>query len=200
MEYEDIAGEFGWSLFCNCPFTFRMFAGVEYARIKEQFHVDYTMPAGDPDLEDFNCIIMRPKMHGIGPRIGFNGLWDLWCGFGIIGKFSTALLVSKLQGNLFQEIISPELEIDFNWSEKYCNVNALIPSLFAKLGLRWATECFDCLTFAIEGGYQAVHYFSALQKLKMIPFGENASGFSPSFMQTDNFGLDGYFLNASLSF
>jgi len=188
IDYQNAAGEFGWSIFSGCPFTFRMFAGVEYASIDEKFEVKYS------GLNSVTAVEMQPKMNGVGPRLGFNGYWDAYCGFGIVGKFSTALLVSTLKGNFCQD------GDEFAWREKLCSSTELIPNLQAKLGLTWRTRCFDCFTVAIEGGYQAVYYFRPLQRLKVTNVGATNEPIPITSTRSEDFGLDGYFINGSISF
>jgi hypothetical protein len=190
IDYQNAVGEFGWTVFCDCPFTFRLFAGAEYANIQENLRISYQTAASGLARQ----VELRPKMNGVGPRIGFNGYWDAYCGFGVVAKFSTALLISTLKGKLNQE------EGEIVWKEKYCTRTDLIPDIQAKLGLTWRTRCFDCFTFAIEGGYQAAYYFGPLQRLKVTNVGGMVEPIPVTMIQSENFGLDGYFINASISF
>ncbi|NGX45954.1 MAG: hypothetical protein K940chlam2_01135 [Chlamydiae bacterium] len=190
IDYQSATAEFGWTIFCDCPFTLRMFAGMEYANIKEKFSVNYQ----GSECELLNQVVMRPKMDGVGPRIGINGYWDVYCGFGVVAKFSTALLVSNLTGQMCQENRAER------WKERYCCGTDLIPDLQAKLGLTWRTRCFDCFTVAVEGGYQAAYYFGPLQRLKVTNVGGMEEPIPLTMIRSENFGLDGYFINASISF
>lgn len=212
LDFMHANGELGLTAFSENPFSIRLFGGVQYANLKQKIEVSYQDPTETSTLNSqlpTTFVSQLAKFNGIGPRFGFNGVWDIYCGLNFFGDFAVNLLFAEKKGRFFQEtdvatLISPA-ESNFQAQEEFCHSQQFIPNLDIRLGLGFQFNLFRRLSIGIEGGYRALHYFDALQ-LYQITSSSFSSSDTPNFLQSkmsiqsEDYSLAGWFVGGNLQF
>ncbi len=157
----------------------RFYGGLQYARIRLDATYNYAAtipvlaPAGfsqDRDA-DFN---------GVGPVIGIDYAYDLVRGFSITANTAGSILYGTSRFNN-RFIFAPSGLVPIN---VYASKKSVVPSIEAKLGLKYAYEMPQGV-FNIEGGYQVLNYFDALHVFNLA-----------ANLKNSDFGLYGPYLGA----
>lgn len=146
-----------------CSFTLKPFLGVRLAKIDE--HVNAQVSTNItilPDTFGFETRIFDDNQHSkvIGPLLGFQGDWEIGCGFGIYGNAAASLLYGYHKAHFEDSdtftvpLIRETASINrkhlhrFNW-----NVDLA-------LGIRWHTCLCDSLEFGLKVGFEHHEYFN----------------------------------------
>lgn len=155
----------------------RFYGGLQYAKIRVDTRDHYTtVPLAltlmrVASLDQFR----NADFNGIGPVIGTDYSFNLVRGFSLTGNTAISILYGSsryAEGYKF----GPSGIITFpaNHSQK-----TIVPSLEAKLGIKYGCELAQGI-FNLEGGYQVINYFNALETRggqSGFNLGENSSNF-----------------------
>lgn len=135
---------------------------------------------------------VRTSYWGVGPVFGIDGIYTLFKGLKLLSHFDAALVVGSVKANS---------KLDFFGKSKYVspNTNRVVPTLAAKLGLRYDFIFSNQSSLRIEAGYQVATYigvFDILTGLLEIPAIAQTQRISS--ITTDNFSYSGPY--ASIAF
>lgn len=138
----------------------RFYGGLQYASIKvdamsySNFPLQTFAPAPLNVLNSFN----KTDFNGIGPLVGIDYSYDLISGFSLTANGSGSVLVGTGRYNA-GSVLEP---LELVTRSIYGSKRAMVPSLEAKLGLNYSHHLSHGV-LNVEGGYQAMNYFNALQ-------------------------------------
>lgn len=149
----------------GCRAGLRLLAGVSLHKLNNE-----SRRAFQANTEQHSEIILSRQVDtkscfdGIGPRVGVDFDYYLYCNFGFIAHASTALLVgsmdSKLNasGNLIDTVNVT--------NNKRC---VTVPTLDLKLALDYSYCLRPHESIRAEFGYWVKHYFDAVNEIEFIP-------------------------------
>ena len=206
--FEDFAGEAGSSLnvlYQNveaifvqqawecCPFDLYLFAGVQYAYIRLNEHINYTSSAGP-----FANVDDKSRTWGVGPQFGVEFYYPIcqlstcFCpgNLSLAALTSGSLLASKIDSKSFQTLTG-ETIVDVNNDRTW----RIVPTWNARLGLNYAT-CFSCFGAFLEVGYEFTTYLRALSRIEF----EDASAGGLTFDNYHNFDAHGLYVAVGFTF
>lgn len=164
----------------------RFYGGLQYADIRVHAVNNYTAtpaallplaPAGFRQNRD-------SEFNGVGPVVGVDYAYDLNPSFSITANAATSILYGSSRYST-SFVVAPSGLVR---NDVYASKKAIVPSLEAKVGVNYAYELAQGV-LNLEGGYQVVNYFNALQTRKFT-----VSGLVPGTIRlpTDSdFGLFG---------
>lgn len=148
-------------------FTFRPFIGLRGARIDQKVHRGHFQSSGDNFSTSSNDYFSTNRNHfggknhekftGVGPLVGIEADWNVWCGFRLYANASTSWLYGKFRVRLN--------EFDnFDYFDDFChirkNLDATLANFDAGLGIRWETcFCGDMRLF-LQLGLEHHQYFN----------------------------------------
>ncbi len=154
----------------------RFYAGGQYANIRVDSVLFYNVRppflnsiggARGPNNIDFN---------GFGPTIGINYSYALPYGLSLTANTASSILYGSSRFEAMT-IYNNGLVV----RPMYASKKQIVPSFEVKLGANYAYPLAQGL-LSIEGGYQALNYFNALQA---------PSSFASTVLSSSNFGLYG---------
>jgi Legionella pneumophila major outer membrane protein precursor len=154
----------------------RFFAGVAYARVKEDRRITYRdgfsaiLNSADnliPITEDI--LTQENSFAGFGPRLGLTSDLAIACGLSLTGQIATDLLAGNIRSRL-NETASTGASTALNPNRR----SRLVPAIDGKLGLAYTFSLRNCAEAGLELGYQVNHYFNVKNNLQ---FTDNFSTF-----------------------
>lgn len=164
----------------------RFYGGLQYAKIRVNERNNYTVVplalvlSSVTDFKQYR----NADFYGIGPVIGVDYSYDLAYGFSVTGNTATSILYGSAR-HAEGYVLGPLGLVTYPQGKSHRSV---VPSVEAKLGLKYAYECENgVLNF--EGGYQAINYFGALETRRQVGLIHNG-------ISVSNFGLYGPYLGA----
>jgi len=177
----------------NC-FDFRLFGGFKYLNIEQNLNVLY---ATEVDLSG-NLVDIHSDldMDGYGLTLGFDTLYKVGCGFGIIGTFSYDVLASDFTR---REIYRTSTDGGDSFST---NANLhdecwrTISGFNLALGLQYDFQLCGCYDLFVAAGYEFHHYLNMADFLGF----QSESGETTFDRQTDGIGFDGLFVRLGIGF
>lgn len=207
FNYNEAHVDFGQAINAAGFVWFRLFEGIEYARIQSNFHVNYGRLTSLPLIGvlplDFHeeQIKQDSDFHGIGPRLGIDMNLPVG-GFSLASELAGGFLLGSIDSS-YKDTISvgtigvpggelivlPETRLGTNLASE----NQLSPFLEMKLGLAYNWDFFGGTHWNLELGYKAVHYFNSLATFRHVT--NNAAVF---VKQINDVTLDGPFINISV--
>lgn len=160
----------------------RFYGGLQYAKIRNDQRDNYAAFPAFLRQQGVGAVYHsnNTDFNGVGPVVGIDYAYDLPSGFSITANTAGSILygTSRYSSNL---ILGPSGLVP---ASVYASKKAIVPGMEAKLGLNYAYELAQGM-LNIEGGYQVVNYFSALETRDY--FGTGRAGSS-------DFGLYGPYL------
>lgn len=185
---------------------FRLFEGIEYARLYSDLHVTYDtlitppqMVGEDPEPIIFPQVdvVQKSRFNGYGPRFGidmslpmnwFNLVGEMAGGF-LFGNIDSSYSDTYLAGVLLNGeqaipggVIATQLDSE----------NQISPFLDMKVGLAYGFDLFSKTKWTVEIGFKSAHYFNAATTFRHAT--NNAATF---VKQVDDVTIDGFYLNLS---
>jgi Legionella pneumophila major outer membrane protein precursor len=146
-----------------CSFTFKPFLGVRLAKINENVNAEVThditiLPDTFGTITRFFDDHQHSKM--IGPLFGFQGDWEVGCGFGIYGTAAASVLygyhkVSLDDSEIFTVPLAREV---FSADSK--NLHRFNWNIDLALGVRWDTSFCDSYELGVKVGFEHHEYFN----------------------------------------
>jgi hypothetical protein len=161
----------GQILFDYCNFLFIFQAGVQYgyASFNEEVLFSTLSPAQLRILQNA-CTV-----SGWGPELGIDFSYQIWRCLRIVGRGSTALLVSKRKTTFFDNGTLPDASI------RNTTYTFLIPTANLRLGINLRNPCdfrrwfncsplayLACLDIEIEAGYEVMLFHRALDRMFFV--------------------------------
>lgn len=141
-------------------YDLRLFAGLRYSRIDRDIYTSTTpINIGDQlsATQQFNS-----DFKGIGPRIGAQGHYGLFRGWGLDADINMALLVGQLSSRYQGDVLETDGRSN-KWTA-YESKNCGIPVFEAKLGVDYTHLLSSKRNASVvfEAGYQGTSYIDAI--------------------------------------
>ena len=162
-DYDSVTLDAGHTFCAACAFQFRVFAGLEAARIGQTLtgnfeSYDYTNASGYTNYSMFT---------GVGPRVGTKGQYDLG-NFEFTGEIAAAVLVGRSQSHInfvtYSATAGPGIPEPNNQALISPDATQLVPSVEAKLAVAYILPPGPYGQFKIELGYQGAVYADAINQ------------------------------------
>lgn len=146
-----------------CSFTFKPFLGVRMAKFREQVEAQITTDITIlPETVGFETRIFDDNQHSkvIGPLLGFQGDWEIGCGFGIYGTAAASVLYGYHKVHLEDSDVFtvPIIRQIFSLNKKH--LHRFNWNLDLALGLRWHTCFCDSFEFGVKVGFEHHEFFN----------------------------------------
>jgi hypothetical protein len=152
----------GGHTFCvECNLQFRVFGGVEVARIGQNLSGLFQSPDGLAS----SAYTTTSLFTGAGPRLGINGQYAFG-DFQLSGELAGAGLIGSSQSQINFTTVSPAEGVN-NQSLTSPNAIQLVPSIDAKLAAAYNFAPSQYGQFKVEVGYRAAVYFNAVGQYVM---------------------------------
>ncbi len=177
----------------------RTFAAVHIMQINHYLDCEYvglTDPTMGNEVLLISQVHNKRKTWGVGPKVGFDGHLDLWCGFGLGGKLGLGVLAGRTQGQKFeQDQIQPTGQPNPTVDETMClsemKFGKVFPMFEARLGADY-TYCWCASLWHLEVGYQFISYINNLSNTSFND--ERATNQT----RCASFNLDGLYIRLTL--
>ncbi len=169
----------------------RLFAGVRYAKIENNTLNNYE----DIDLPFSFFDQIDSSFSGWGPELGFDANYDVYDWFGIIGRFSAALLIGELEtySNTYDSYDQVQSSIE--------NEGRMVPAIDAKLGLTLNVPFMDMQDrVMLEAGYEVAYYFNVVDQVQNQYGYATASATSMANHNLADVSMMGPYLNLGVKF
>ncbi|MDI9819634.1 MULTISPECIES: Lpg1974 family pore-forming outer membrane protein [unclassified Legionella] len=146
----------------------RFYGGLQYTRIRVDARNRYlATPVAIAPVAPGGFVLNRNvDFNGLGPVIGVDYAYNLTHGFSLTANLAGSILYGSSRYNS-AFAFSPSGLVP---AGVYASRKSIVPGVEAKLGLNYAHELAQG-TFNIEGGYQVVNYFNALETRGVTGFG-----------------------------
>lgn len=211
--YDAVNLDFGQYVNVGSSLTFRLFAGLSYARLQERLVSSFYGAPPAPDAvfpEDVRLTLSlnnTSTFWGVGPRFGLEATRKRRRGFRFTGQLAGALLVGRTQpAQYLFAATAPDLALvgipvnrEHVSSEPFTQV---VYAGDAKLGIGYSRGLSNGSEFTLDGGYLAAIYlvpfsgYETNENILALQIGSLSSG---SIRQTlSDFTLNGFYLNAGL--
>jgi hypothetical protein len=159
--YDSVKLDGGHTFCVECPFQFRAFGGVEFARIGQ----DLTGIAQSPDGAASMANTTHSLFTGAGPRLGMKGQYALG-DVQFIGEVAGAALIGTAHSRIDFTTISPAVGLN-NQSLTSPNATQVIPSIDGRLATAYTFPASNYGLFTVELGYRAAVYFNAINQYSL---------------------------------
>lgn len=156
----------------------RFYAGLQYAKIVDYVNYYYNITPASALFIVGNTQFVNADFNGVGPVTGIDYSYDITNGFSLTANAAASILYGSSRYNTGYVYNPSGLVI----TSKYGMQKAIVPSLEGKLGLNYAYQMAQGV-LNLQGGYQAIDYFSALQS--------QGAGLFGGAISTTNYGVYG---------
>ncbi|MBL7481627.1 Lpg1974 family pore-forming outer membrane protein [Legionella bononiensis] len=159
----------------------RFYGGLQYANINDKANsYFYRSPAQLVRL-GIDAVYQYEKtdFKGVGPVVGIDYSYDITSAFSVTANGAGSILYGTSRFN-YGYVGTP---LGAVLLDRYGTKKAIVPSLEAKLGLNYAYAMAQGV-LNIEGGYQVMNYFNALQTVGI-------GGFTTVRANSSDYGLYG---------
>lgn len=209
FQLDEVNGTYGQNVNFGSRLRTTLFAGVSFARIKENLTFTYS----NTDGTITRTIQIPSQFSGAGPQFGIDFIYHIICGLQFTGKATASLLTGKSKNHTCYTSISPFLELfdqpsPNEQSTSVCNRTQVVPVFNERIGAAYAYEFCNHYLIKIEVGYQAQIYLGALQSVDIgsevvtppiLP--DTVGVFARTFQRTiSNFALAGPYVTLDLGF
>lgn len=139
-------------------FTLRPFAGLRFASIDQ--HVRRREFPNSTifgrDLSELVSIANKQKFSGMGPLVGLEGSWNLWCDFSLYANGA----ISWMYGN-FNTLYRDQSQSSniINSSRVRNRLNATVMAADASIGIRWQRCVYKNMRLLLQVGLEHHRYF-----------------------------------------
>jgi hypothetical protein len=194
-------------------------AGLRFASVERKLNDSYADKIIGASGTGFSfpvSIVTEEKsdFEGIGPLVGIDSSYYVGGGFGLVGHFSSSLLVGNIDSQLNATINTPGFPtlpvglppITVNSVFKAGSTQRIVPNYDAKLGVDYTYSFDNRSNLTLEVGYQVSHYYKAIDLLKTTNNivnwpAQSVVVFAPGVLvqrSTADFRLDGVYANLTL--
>jgi hypothetical protein len=212
FSYYELHVDFGQAISAGDLAWFRLFEGVEYARLQSKLKTKYhnvNSPsfafASDEEVNVFYPeidVLQQSNFAGYGPRFGLDMALPMG-GFNLISEIAGGFLFGNIDAynkeNYQDGVLNPPTDsatlivpagaIGTNLDSE----DAISPFLDLKIGIGYGFNLFSRTKWNVEIGYKAAHYFNAATDFRHLT--NNAAVFAK---QVDDVTIDGPYLNVSV--
>lgn len=189
----------------------RFFGGLSNTYLRELVDATYfgNVTAG-PFAGPFSAARnLTAKFTGIGPRIGMDGSYNIYDGFGVFGEGAISVLIGDLYSKV--DLIGTGVELTALFHQainnqfiKDKNITQVIPGFDAKLGLSYKHTFDNCMILTLRAGYQGAVYINAinqyLPQTLVQPLSTGGIFVDTMAHVQSNYSVQGPFVEASLQF
>ncbi len=186
----------------------RFFAGISGLWLQSKTIANF---AGiDPILGLYHFgITTSTKYNAAGFRLGMDGEYQGWYNINAVGLLAGNIFIGSLQPSTTTEgagsiLATAGIPVNHQ-SISHKSFTQVVPSLDAKLGLKYSQQYANDKSFAIEAGYMASIYVNAIQNYvpsTLVPGSlgiVSGSVFLQSLIKTtESFSVDGPYITVSL--
>lgn len=163
IKFDQIDLAFACNYHAACSLTFKPFAGVRAARIREHIKaLLITEIALFPDtlaLEK-RAFDHKQKYWGVGPLFGVEGDWEIGCGFGLYGAVATSLLYGEYKVEFDDaEIFTAPVSKQIAGTNKR-HTHAFDWNIDLAVGISWHTCICNQSEFTVKLGFEQHQYFN----------------------------------------
>jgi hypothetical protein len=202
--YDSVNLDAGHTFCADCTFQFRVFGGVEVARINQTLQGSFASLDGLTTASNTT----NSSFTGAGPRLGLKGEYVVG-NFAFFGEGAVAGLIGISKASIdfsANSTAAPGLAQPNNQSLTSPNATQVVPSFQSKLGTTYAFAPNSYGQFKVEAGYQAAIYIDAVNQYALsqvaVPPAPASVGV---FLATaehlhNNFTSQGPYLTASWAF
>lgn len=191
---------------------FRLFEGIEYARLYSDLHVTYDNVATTPfilfdEIPDPTLtyrrvdVVQKSRFNGYGPRFGIdmalpmgwiNLIAEMAGGF-LFGNIDTTYSDTYESGILTGSDPDVVLVPGGNLGASLDSQNQVVPFLDTKVAIGYGFDLFARTKWTVELGFKAAHYFNAATTFRHVT--NNSADF---VKQVDDITVNGPYLNVSV--
>lgn len=166
--YDSVSLDGGHTFCAECSFQFRVFAGVEFARIRRTL----TGRFQSTDGVAYHAYANESSFTGAGPRFGMKSQYALG-DFQFISEVAAAALIGNTESRIDMTTMNGNLAEPTNQYLASPKAVQVIPSLNGKLAAAYTFPSSNFGLFQIEAGYRAAVYFNAVSQYSMtqVPTG-----------------------------
>jgi len=166
--YDSVSLDGGHTFCAECSFAFRVFAGVEFARIRRTLTGRFQSTIGDA----YHAYANESSFTGAGPRFGMKSQYALG-DFQFISEVAAAALIGNTESRIDMTTMNGNLAEPTNQYLASPKAVQVIPSLNGKLAAAYTFPSSNFGLFQIEAGYRAAVYFNAVSQYSMtqVPTG-----------------------------
>lgn len=222
FDYDAVNAEFGHTIYAG-PWAVRPFAGLQYARIKSDLDTFGTGQSSSivTNTNVADSVDEDSDFHGIGPRVGVDGKYNLGYGFGVVGEAAAELLVGTADTTL-DSVNVQSTSARGGSSNTFTDTtgvsvapdqeHTVVPGLEMKAGLSYDQVINPSLCLGIEAGYYVADYVHAIPRANAPVIASNSSGSlatpsQPQFSSTvfsrnsnSDYNMEGPYVSVSLNF
>jgi hypothetical protein len=166
--YDSVSLDGGHTFCAECSFQFRVFAGVEFARIRRTLTGTFQSTDGTA----YHAYANESSFTGAGPRFGMKSQYALG-DFQFISEVAAAALIGNTESRIDMTTVNGNLAEPTNQYLASPKAVQVIPSLNGKLAAAYTFPSSNFGLFQIEAGYRAAVYFNAVSQYSMtqVPTG-----------------------------
>jgi len=168
IEHDIYDIEFGQNIDIGDHVALRVFEGLRFTNFDMTFSNRVTVV----DLGGAGTSIFFFKnstnFDGLGPRIGFDGLWRLGEGYGIRGRFSTALLVGDVENHLDftnDDVLNPP-EVSGRQEREFRE--CIVANFNGRLAFEYRHTFYYHSELIFDIGYQNSKYFDMDNRFSIL--------------------------------
>jgi hypothetical protein len=166
----------------------RLFLGLRAIELQSDVNINNTKYNTTPP-QVVRDIKEASRFRGIGPRAGIDATYNLTSGFGVAAHLAGDLLVgtSEASGSASREGGANPKAGDSNKQAR------VVPGIDAKLGLSYSVPFnHNASNMSIEAGYQTTQYFDVIDRMNVLPHGDDRT-----VVTTSNVSFNGPYLSLS---
>jgi hypothetical protein len=166
--YDSVSLDGGHTFCAECSFQFRVFAGVEFARIRRTLTGRFQSTDGTA----YHAYANESSFTGAGPRFGMKSQYALG-DFQFISEVAAAALIGNTESRIDMTTMNGNLAEPTNQYLASPKAVQVVPSLNGKLAAAYTFPSSNFGLFQIEAGYRAAVYFNAVSQYSMtqVPTG-----------------------------
>jgi len=208
-DYDVLNGDFGQHINIDPKLKTRIFLGISGLWLQEQLTTTFTGTGNLRFVSDYTS-----RFNGAGVRLGMDGMYPVYHHIEIVGGLAGGVLLGTQQTNSIYNGSSDFLASDGiaagRQSISHRSYAQVVPSMDAKLAMKYSHQLSNNRSLSIEGGYMGAVYVDAIQNYVPSTFvasspeighgGINSGAiFLQSLMKTTNtFSVNGPYVSASL--
>ncbi len=186
----------------------RFFAGVSGLWLQHKINANFS--GTDPILGLYQFgVTTNSKYNAAGFRLGMDGEYHGWFNINAIGLLAGNLYIGSLQPNTDTvgsgSILATAGIPENHQSISHRSFTQVVPSIDAKLGLKYSHQYLNDKSLSIEAGYMASIYVNAIQNYVTSTYVPGSLGIVSGsvFLQsliktTESFSVDGPYINVSV--
>lgn len=154
-KFDQINLEMGQHVDLGMMYKLRFYGGLQYAYIQSSITNYYSTAF---NATNTISLFDNSDFRGVGPVAGIDYAYDITSALSLTANGSGSILYGTNRYNSGYVLAPTGLVL----ASGYASKKAIVPSLEAKLGLNYALNTAQGV-WNLEGGYQVVNYFNALQ-------------------------------------